>query len=188
MHPKKFVQCQKGKFPSRHQLYRPKFYFISRSVFRIVWLMVASCSFNQGLAVTECVINLPGEIYHTGPKMCAGIWSLHLQEWCVCVTGWRHGPQRPRHRRLLRPRPQGRWHSHGNLHQELRVCRWLHRRKQKGMKLGKSTSSRCPSSHGLVVRAVACEARGPGFNSSSDQMVFSLLGYKEVGTKWIQAW
>ena len=32
-----------------------------------------------------------------------------------------------------------------------------------------------------MVRAVACEARGPGFDSSSDQMVFSLLGYKEVG-------
>ena len=43
-----------------------------------------------------------------------------------------------------------------------------------------------PRSHGLVVRAVACEARGPGFNSSSDQMVFSLLGYKVVGIKWIQ--
>ena len=39
----------------------------------------------------------------------------------------------------------------------------------------------CPRSRGLVVRAVACEARGPGFDSSSDQMVFSLLGYKEVG-------
>ena len=37
-----------------------------------------------------------------------------------------------------------------------------------------------------MVRAVACEARGPGFNSCSDQMVFSLLGYKEVGLKWIQ--
>ena len=36
--------------------------------------------------------------------------------------------------------------------------------------------------HGLVVRAVACEARGTGFVSSSDQMVF-LLGYKEVGKK-----
>ena len=34
-----------------------------------------------------------------------------------------------------------------------------------------------------MVRAVACEARGPGFDSSSDQMVFSLLGYKEVGKK-----
>ena len=29
--------------------------------------------------------------------------------------------------------------------------------------------------HGLVVREVACEARGPGFNSSSDQMVFLLF-------------
>ena len=38
-----------------------------------------------------------------------------------------------------------------------------------------------PRSNGLVVRAVDCEARGPGFNSGSDQMVFSLLGYKEVG-------
>ena len=34
-----------------------------------------------------------------------------------------------------------------------------------------------------MVRAVACEARGPGFNSSSDQMFFSLLRYKEVGIK-----
>ena len=31
-----------------------------------------------------------------------------------------------------------------------------------------------------VVRVVACEAKGPGFDSSSDQMVF-LIGYKEVG-------
>ena len=30
----------------------------------------------------------------------------------------------------------------------------------------------CPRSHGHVVRAVAYEARGPGFNSSSDQMLF----------------
>ena len=40
-----------------------------------------------------------------------------------------------------------------------------------------------PMWHGLVVRAVACEARGPGFSSSSDQM-FLLLSpqvYKEVG-------
>ena len=37
-----------------------------------------------------------------------------------------------------------------------------------------------------MVRVVACEARGPGFDSSSDQMVFSLLRYKEVGIKWIQ--
>ena len=29
-----------------------------------------------------------------------------------------------------------------------------------------------PRSHGLVVRAVACEARGPGFDSSSVQMFF----------------
>ena len=29
----------------------------------------------------------------------------------------------------------------------------------------------------------ACEARGPGFDSSSDQIVFSLLGYKVVGIK-----
>ena len=40
-----------------------------------------------------------------------------------------------------------------------------------------------PRSNGLVVRAVACEARGPGFDSSSDQKVFSLLGYKVVGIK-----
>ena len=33
-----------------------------------------------------------------------------------------------------------------------------------------------------MVRVVACEARGPGFNSSSDEMVFfSLIGYKEEG-------
>ena len=32
-----------------------------------------------------------------------------------------------------------------------------------------------------MVRAVACEARGPGLDSNSDQMFFSLLGYKEVG-------
>ena len=44
----------------------------------------------------------------------------------------------------------------------------------------------CPRSRGLVVRAVACEARGPEFDSSSDQKVFSLLGYKVVGIKWIQ--
>ena len=35
-----------------------------------------------------------------------------------------------------------------------------------------------PMSHGLVVRAVACEARGPGFDSSSDQMVFFSLGLR----------
>ena len=45
-----------------------------------------------------------------------------------------------------------------------------------------------PRSHGQVFRAVACEARGPGFNSSSDLKVFSLLGYKVVGVKWIQTW
>ena len=38
----------------------------------------------------------------------------------------------------------------------------------------------CLLRYGLVVRAVACETRGPGFNSSTDQIVF-LLGYKEVG-------
>ena len=32
----------------------------------------------------------------------------------------------------------------------------------------------CPRSNGLVVRAVACEARGPGFNSSSVQKRFFL--------------
>ena len=37
----------------------------------------------------------------------------------------------------------------------------------------------------VVVWVVACEASGPGFNSSSDRKVFSLLGYKEVGIKWI---
>ena len=35
-----------------------------------------------------------------------------------------------------------------------------------------------PRSYGLVVRAVACEARGPGFNSSSDQMVFFSSGIR----------
>ena len=40
-----------------------------------------------------------------------------------------------------------------------------------------------PRSHGLVVRVVACEVRGPGFDSSSDQIIFSLLGFKEVGIK-----
>ena len=30
----------------------------------------------------------------------------------------------------------------------------------------------CPRSNGLVVRAVACEARGPGFDSSLDQVFF----------------
>ena len=34
-----------------------------------------------------------------------------------------------------------------------------------------------------MVRVVACGARGPGFDSISDQMVFSLLRYKEVGKK-----
>ena len=34
--------------------------------------------------------------------------------------------------------------------------------------------SMCPRRHGLAFRAVACEARGPGFDSSSDQMVFLL--------------
>ena len=43
-----------------------------------------------------------------------------------------------------------------------------------------------PRSYALVVRAVACEARGPVFDSCSDQMVFSLLGCEEVGIKWIQ--
>ena len=38
-----------------------------------------------------------------------------------------------------------------------------------------------PKSNYLVVIAVPCEAGGPGFDSSSDQMFFSLLGYKEVG-------
>ena len=30
----------------------------------------------------------------------------------------------------------------------------------------------CPRSHGLMIRAVACEARGPRFDSSSVQMFF----------------
>ena len=33
-----------------------------------------------------------------------------------------------------------------------------------------------PRRHGLVVRVVACESRGPGFDSSSDQMVFLFSG------------
>ena len=41
------------------------------------------------------------------------------------------------------------------------------------------THQRCLRSNGLVVRVVASEARGPVFDSSSDQMVFSLLGYRE---------
>ena len=36
----------------------------------------------------------------------------------------------------------------------------------------------CSRKHGLVVKAVAFEAIGPGFDSSSDQIVFSsLLGH-----------
>ena len=37
-----------------------------------------------------------------------------------------------------------------------------------------------PRSHGLVIRAVACEheARGPGFDSSSDQMYFFSSGIR----------
>ena len=37
----------------------------------------------------------------------------------------------------------------------------------------------CPWRHGLVVRAVACEARGPAFDSNTDQMalLLSILGY-----------
>ena len=44
--------------------------------------------------------------------------------------------------------------------------------------LHKSVSS--PKSHGLVVRAVACEceARGPGFESSSDQIFFFSSGIR----------
>ena len=37
--------------------------------------------------------------------------------------------------------------------------------------LSKSALDR-PRRNGVVVRAVACEARGPGFDSSYDQMVF----------------
>ena len=50
----------------------------------------------------------------------------------------------------------------------------------------KYPSFECLRSNGQVVRVVSCEARGPGFDASSDQMAFSLLGYKEVGVKWIQ--
>ena len=35
----------------------------------------------------------------------------------------------------------------------------------------------CPRWHGLVVRAVAFEARGPGLNPAQDQRVF-LLGHR----------
>ena len=37
---------------------------------------------------------------------------------------------------------------------------------------------------GLVVRAVACEASEPGFDSSSDQMVFLLRHWRK--NRWIQ--
>jgi hypothetical protein len=33
-------------------------------------------------------------------------------------------------------------------------------------------------SHGLVVRAATCEARGPGFNASSDEMFFFSSGIR----------
>ena len=56
---------------------------------------------------------------------------------------------------------------------------------EKGKLFGKSLKTQklnsllfCLRSNGLLVRAVACEARRPGFNSSSDQMFFSLLGYR----------
>ena len=45
-----------------------------------------------------------------------------------------------------------------------------------------ANSKESPRRHDLVVRAVACDARGPGFVSSSDQMVF-LLRHNEVGKK-----
>ena len=35
-----------------------------------------------------------------------------------------------------------------------------------------------PRRHGLVVRVVACEARGPGYDSSSNQMDFLLSGMR----------
>ena len=39
-------------------------------------------------------------------------------------------------------------------------------------------SRRGPRSHGLVIRVVACDARGPGFDSSSDQMIFLSSGIR----------
>ena len=45
----------------------------------------------------------------------------------------------------------------------------------------------CMLGHGLVVRAVACEARGLGFDSSSRPNGFSPRA-KEVGNNWIQTW
>ena len=57
----------------------------------------------------------------------------------------------------------------------------------RGIQLGVSTVL-CifPRRHGLVVRAFACEARGPGFDFSTDQMVFLLSkgigGRKNVST------
>ena len=44
--------------------------------------------------------------------------------------------------------------------------------------LEKISNCSCPRSRGLVVRAVACEARGPEFNSSSDQMFFLSSGIR----------
>ena len=50
------------------------------------------------------------------------------------------------------------------------------------VKLKTGGSSELPKSLGVMVRAAVCEAKGPGFNSSSDQKgFFSLFGYKEVG-------
>ena len=40
--------------------------------------------------------------------------------------------------------------------------------------LGFHASCKGPRRHGLVVRAVACEARAPGFDFSSEQLVFLL--------------
>ena len=39
---------------------------------------------------------------------------------------------------------------------------------------------------GLVVRTVPCEARGPGFDCSSDQMVYLFSGIGGRKNKWTQ--
>ena len=68
----------------------------------------------------------------------------------------------------------------------LAIATTLRLEKVISQKLAKSNSLCLPWSHGLVVRAIACEARGPVFDSSQDHNVISLLGYKEVGIKWFQ--
>ena len=43
-----------------------------------------------------------------------------------------------------------------------------------------------PRSYDLVVRVVASELADLGLNPVKTIFIFSLLGYKEVGIKWIQ--